>query len=309
MDSTLSSKSLNGTRKTSIKSNLLAYIRVARPHQYVKNAFIWFPLFFGLKLSDPHAVLNVFWAFVSFSFVASAVYVLNDIQDINEDREHPQKRNRPLASGALSISDAVVFSICLFAASFCVSLVSLPKQFILIIFIYLLLNIFYSFYLKHIAIVDVVCIALGFVLRVIAGGIVSAVPVSHWIIITTFLLAIFLALGKRRDDLLNSCNARKCLKGYTLEFVSLSMVIMTSVVIVAYLLYCVSPEVVQKYGTHDLYFTAFWVIVGLLRYLQITIIEGRSGSPTLIVLQDYFLCAVMVGWILTFYWLIYVTGH
>ncbi len=304
--------SLNGSKCMSIRNTISAYVQLARPHQYVKNAFVWLPLFFGYKLADPIALLNTLLAFFAFCLTASAVYVLNDYKDINEDREHPKKKDRPLASGRLTTLNAVVFLFLLFFVSVSVSLALLPKAFLFVLIAYFLLNVGYSFYLKHIAILDVVCIAVGFVFRVLAGGIASAVPVSHWIIIMTFLLAIFLALGKRRDDLLlsaNGCNIRKCLNGYSLEFVSMSMVIMTSVVIVAYILYCVSPEVVQKHGTHNLYFTGVWVIIGLLRYLQITFVKGMSGSPTLILLKDYFLWAVLGGWIATFYWLIYGPGH
>jgi 4-hydroxybenzoate polyprenyltransferase len=296
----------------SFASRFSAYVQLARPHQYMKNGFIWLPLFFGYNLAEPHAVLNTFWAFLVFSLTAGSVYVLNDIRDIHEDRNHPRKKGRPLASGALSITNAVVFLIILLAVSFSIAVTALPKNFLWILSGYILLNIAYSFYLKHVAIVDVVCIATGFVLRVFAGGLVSAIPISHWIVIMTFLLALFLALGKRRDDLLlsaNGCHTRKCLDGYNLEFVSLSMVLMTSVVIVAYIQYCVSPEVIQKHGTHDLYFTSFWVIVGLLRYLQITFVEERSGSPTLVLLKDYFLWVVIAGWAITFYWLLYVAGR
>ncbi|MGA2222949.1 MAG: UbiA prenyltransferase family protein [Syntrophobacteraceae bacterium] len=312
MDSNLSLKSLNRSRCVVIKNTFLAYIQLARPNQYVKNGFLWLPIFFGYKLGDSQAVLNTLWAFFAFSFAASAVYALNDIKDIKDDREHPEKQLRPLASGALSQSNAIIFLICILSASFSVSIALLPRAFLLILIAYLLLNVGYSFRLKHVAIIDVVCIAIGFVLRILAGGVVSDVPISHWIVIMTFLLAILLALGKRRDDLLLSAkgfSTRKSLNGYNLEFVSMSMIIMTSVVIMAYLLYCISPDVVQKHGTHNLYFTGFWVIVGLLRYLQITFVEARSGSPTLILLHDYFLLAVIGGWLLTFYWLIYAVGH
>ena len=283
-----------------------AYVRLARPHQYIKNGFIWLPLLFGYKLTDLHAVLHVFWAFVAFSLAASSVYVLNDIKDIDQDRKHPTKKNRPLASGALNISQAVMFMTVLLSLAFLISIFLLNGSFLLILAAYLLLNVAYSFSLKHIAILDVV--AIGFVLRVFAGCVGGGYLVSHWLTIMTFLLAIFLALGKRRDDLLLSAcgnNVRKCLEGYNLEFVSLCMVIMTSVTIVAYLLYCVSPEVALKHGTGNLYLTGFWVILGFLRYLQVTLVEGRSGSPTLILLKDCFLLVVVAGWISTFCWWIY----
>ncbi|MFP5212329.1 MAG: UbiA prenyltransferase family protein [Acidobacteriota bacterium] len=287
----------------------MACIQLARPHQYIKNAFIWLPLFFGYKLTDPHAVLSTFWAFAAFSLAASGVYVLNDMLDVEEDRKHPQKRYRPLASGALSAKSGIVFLLLLLALSASITLLTLPMSFLYVLLAYLGLNLLYSLRLKHVAIVDVVCIAVFFVLRVIGGGIVAGVQASHWIVIMTFLLALFLALGKRRDDLLilskSGQATRKCLDGYNLEFVSLSMVIMTSVVIVSYILYCVSPEVTKKHGTDNLYLTSFWVIVGLLRYMQLTFVEERSGSPTVALLNDYFLWAIIIGWITTFYWLIY----
>lgn len=286
-------------------------LRLARPHQYIKNGFIWLPVFFANKINDVPSVLHAFWAFLAFCLLASGVYALNDIRDVKEDREHPTKKNRPLASGELSVTLAAVFAAVLCIASFSLSYALLPAHFIFVLAAYVLLNLGYSYFLKHVAIVDVVCIAVGFVLRVQAGAIAANVPVSQWIVIMTFLLALFLALGKRRDDLLlsaNGCNTRKCLDGYNLEFVSAGMVVMTSVVIVAYILYCVSPEVAQKHGTKNLYLTGFWVILGLLRYLQITFVEERSGAPSLIIAKDYFLLAVLGCWILTFYWLIYGFG-
>jgi decaprenyl-phosphate phosphoribosyltransferase len=312
MDSDPSLKSLNGFKSVCIKESILEYVKLARPHQYVKNGFIWLPLFFGYKLSDPLALFNTFCAFCAFSFAASAIYVLNDIKDVDEDRQHPRKKNRPIASGKVNPQNAVSFMLLLIGTSLSMTMALLPKTFMLIVIAYLLINFAYSFYLKHIAIIDVVCIAIGFVLRVLAGGVVSGVPVSPWIIIMTFLLAIFLALGKRRHDLViveHGSNTRKCLNGYNLEFVSFSMAIMTAVVIIVYFLYCLSPEVIQKHKTNDLYYTGIWVIVGLLRYLQLTFVEGKSDSPTLTLIHDPILWTVIGGWILTFYWLIYCAAH
>ena len=159
------------------------------------------------------------------------------------------------------------------------------------------------------AIVDIVCIAIGFVLRIFAGGLAIDVPISHWLVLMIFLLAVFLALSKRRDDLLLTTSGhktRRSLDGYNLEFVNYAMVVMTSVVIVCYVLYAVSPEVIDKHGTDQLYLTTLWVIAGLLRYMQITFVEQKSGSPTRIVLKDYFLQAVIVAWIIHIYFILYV---
>jgi decaprenyl-phosphate phosphoribosyltransferase len=306
------SKFVNGLKTMRIKSIFLAYICLARPHQYVKNTFILLPLFFGYKLSDLNAVLKTGYAILVFSLAASAVYILNDIQDIKEDREHPKKRDRPLASGVLTRLNAIVFFLFVLGIALSIGIVMLPIEFIHILIAYLVLNLCYSFYLKHIAIIDVVCIAIGFVFRVMAGGIVAGVSVSHWIVIMTFLLAMFLALGKRRDDLLlfgRGYRGRKSLDGYNLRFVSFSMVMMTSVVVVSYILYCVSPEVIEKHGTSNLYFTSLWVILGVLRYMQITFVDEKSGSPTMILLRERFMWIVILGWLLTFYWLIYVAHN
>jgi 4-hydroxybenzoate polyprenyltransferase len=286
-----------------------AYLQIARPHQYMKNAFIWLPLFFGYKLNNLHAIVQTSYAFLVFCLAASSVYVLNDLKDIEEDRKHPVKKFRPLASGVLGQLEAVILFLIFLFFSCSISFVLLPNKFFAIIGAYLLLNIVYSIILKHVAIIDVICIATGFVLRIFAGGIAAEVEISHWLVIMTFLIALFLAFAKRRDDLLledRGYNTRKCLDGYSPEFASGSMLIMASVTIVSYILYTVSPEIIEKHGTNKLYLTAFWVIVGLLRYLQTTFVMQRSGSPTLLLLKDYFLQAVIILWILSCYLVLYV---
>ncbi|MGA9756686.1 MAG: decaprenyl-phosphate phosphoribosyltransferase [Desulfobaccales bacterium] len=295
---------------TNAMTSLKLYLELARPHQYIKNGFVWLPIFFGYKLSDWQALHQTALAFLVFCLAASSVYVLNDLWDMAEDRQHPVKRHRPLASGELRPAQAVRFLALLLAGAGILAGAFLPTSCLVILGSYLALNLAYSLFLKHFAVVDVVCIALGFVLRVYAGGVAAAVPVSHWIVALTFLLALFLALGKRRDDLILAADghgARKSLDGYNLEFVGLSMGVMAAVIIVAYLLYTVSPDTIRKHGTDQLYLTAFWVIVGLLRYFQITLVEGRSGSPTKIFLNDHFLQIVMLLWLLSFFVLHYLS--
>lgn len=292
--------------------SIKAYIQLARPQQYVKNGFVWLPLFFGNKLWDSAAAIHTLWAFLAFSLAASGIYALNDLRDIDEDRNHPTKSLRPLARGALGKSQAVVFVIAMVVLSCGISLALLPHLFLAVLSGYLLLNLAYSLRLKYHAIIDVVCISSGFVLRVLAGGISADVPVSHWIITMTFLLALFLAFAKRRDDLLLYAagnKTRKCLDGYSLEFISLGMGIMASVIIVFYMLYTVSAEVIEKHGTNQLYVSGFWVIVGILRYLQLTFIEERSGSPSEVLIKDHFLRTVALLWLLTCYLLLYGFGR
>lgn len=289
------------------------YLQLARTPQYVKNGFIWLPLFFGYKIDDLQSVLKTFYTCVAFCMVCSAIYVINDLKDVSEDRLHPTKRYRPLASGRITNSGAIGFSIALLAVSCLFSLLLLPKKILFILGVYVILNIAYSVYLKHYAIIDITCIAVGFVLRVYAGGISAQVTVSQWIIIMTFLLAIFLALAKRRDDLVilseGGETPRSSSSGYNKEFVSVSMMVMASVIIVSYILYTVSPEVTVKHGTHKLYLTGFWVILGLLRYLQITFVENQSGSPTLVLIRDRFLQMTILLWLISAYLLLYYFHH
>jgi len=284
------------------------FLKLIRPNQYLKNGFIWLPLFFGYRLKTADAIADTALAFAVFCLTASSIYIINDIKDIEEDRKHPIKKNRPLASGELNRAEALILFTFIILMAGAISFLFLPVQFIWVVCFYFFLNVAYSFYLKHIAIIDVSSIAMGFVLRIFAGGYSAKVVISPWIIIMTFLLALFLALAKRRDDLIladDGHGARKSLDGYNIEFVSFAMVVMASVIIVSYLLYTVSPEVIQKHHTRHLYLTSFWVIIGLLRYMQITFVKKDSGSPTIVLLKDFFLQAVVLLWLVNVYLLIY----
>jgi len=288
---------------------LKTFLHLLRPHQYVKNGFIWLPVVFGYRIFDAGAVLRTLLAFAAFCMMSSAIYVINDFQDRVEDRRHPVKKKRPLASGAISAGEALYLGLICFGASLALALIFLPATCLYLLLAYLLLNVAYSQTLKHIPIVDIFCIALGFVLRIFVGGAAAAIPISPWLVIMTFLMALFLALAKRRDDLLLTDQdgpVRKAIDGYNHEFISLGMSVMASVIIVVYILYTVSPEVVAKHGTHQLYFSSVWVLLGLLRYLQITFVEGKSGYPTLVLLKDYVLQAVIGLWLLHIFVLLYV---
>ena len=291
-------------------SLLASCLKLARPHQYVKNAFVFLPLFFGWKLTDAAGLRASALAFAAFCLAASAVYVINDLKDIEEDRAHPSKRNRPLASGALTPAQGLGFAGVLLAGAAVLTAILGSGAFAAILAGYFGLNVLYSFGLKHKALIDLACIAVGFVLRVFAGGAVTGITPSHWIVLMTFLLALFLGFAKRRDDLLLSAagceKTRKSLDGYNLEFVSAAMMIMAAVVIVSYILYTLSPEVIAKHGSDKLYLTAIFVILGVLRYLQITLVECKSGSPTLVLLRDGFIQASLLLWIVSCYFILYV---
>lgn len=276
-------------------------ITLLRPHQYIKNLFIFAPLLFTFQFNT-QSVTSTIVAFILFCIIASSIYVVNDLLDINEDQKHPTKKNRPLASGEVSKATAKKIIFLLSSTSFIISFLFDIKLFMVLV-IYFILNILYSYRLKHVAIVDIFIISTGFVLRLFAGALVTDTPLSMWIIIITFLLAIFLSLAKRRDDVLLSIagkETRKNIDGYNLEFVNASMVLMAGVVIVSYLQYTVSPEVIERLHTHNLYITAFFVVLGILRYMQITFVEQQSGSPTKIVLKDRFLQLTILLWIFSF---------
>jgi decaprenyl-phosphate phosphoribosyltransferase len=291
---------------------LKAFMQLARPHQYVKNGFIFLPVLFGHRLTDPTALAPAWWAFVAFCLAASGIYAVNDLRDLNEDRNHPTKKSRPLAAGLMSRSEAGCGAGMLFALSLAVALMFLDPLFLSVLGAYLLLNLTYSYGLKHVALIDVFCIALGFVLRIFAGGQAAGIWPSHWLVLMTFLLALFLALAKRRDDLLllaEGKNVRQNLNKYNLEFTSLSMVILAAVTIVSYILYTVSPEVSAKHATHNLYLTSFWVILGLLRYMQLTFVYQETSSPTMLLFKDIFLQITVISWLSSIYLIIYVFGR
>lgn len=283
------------------------YIILLRPHQYLKNLFIFAPLFFGGKIYQLEPLLATVLAFVSFSLVASSIYILNDYKDIDEDRAHPVKKFRPLASGEVQLAAAFTLMAALLLAGGVLAFLQNRVLFSLIGG-YVLLNVLYSVRLKHVSLVDVFIIALGFVLRIYAGAAVTGIPLSMWIVLMTFLLALFLALAKRRDDILlagQRLGVRKNIDGYTIELANSAMTIMASVIMVSYIMYTVSADVIAKFHTEYLYTTSIFVLFGILRYLQITFVEKKSGSPTMILLRDRLLQYTLAAWILFFTVMIY----
>ncbi|MFM2374939.1 MAG: hypothetical protein RLZZ165_35 [Bacteroidota bacterium] len=280
------------------------YIRLLRPHQYIKNGFILFPLFFAFKFREFALLGRVGLVTLFFCLVASAVYILNDYVDIAADRNHPTKKDRPMASGAVPVLHGLVIMACsATAGAVGIYLVS-PAAFWLTV-LYLLNNLLYSFWLKHIPILDITLLSMGFVLRLYIGSAAGEgeLPLSMWIVLCTFLLALFLALAKRRDDVLLSAEGkkvRKAINGYNLEFINGAMMVMASVTIVSYISYCISEEVTHRLKTDQLFFTVIFVVLGILRYMQITFVEQKSGSPTKVLLRDVFLQLVILGWLISF---------
>jgi decaprenyl-phosphate phosphoribosyltransferase len=284
------------------------YLRLLRIQQWVKNLFIFLPLFFSLRIVQIELLSQAFNAFIAFCLVSSAVYIFNDLRDIEADRLHPQKSVRPLASGTVSWTIAAIVMVQLLTAGLVISW-SLGPPMLSLILLYLILNLAYSLKLKHIPIVDIFIIATGFVIRIFVGGVVTDTKIYMWIVIMTFLLALFIALAKRRNDVIiylkTNAKVRKVVDGYNLTFIDSAMMVMAAVILVSYIMYTVSPDVVAKFNTDKLYLTSTFVVLGILRYMQITFVENNGGSPTEILFKDRFIQLCLAGWLVTFAILIY----
>ena len=284
-----------------------AVLRLLRPRQWVKNAFILAPLFFTPAAWTMEQGVAVLLTVVVFCVLASAIYVVNDYADREADRLHPVKKTRPIASGEVAPGFALVIAALLVCIAATVALTQLPRGVVLIAALYFALNLLYSFWLKHVSLLDVLIVAAGFVLRVDAGAVAIRIEPTVWIVVCTGLLALFLALAKRRDDLakLLSEEHRPSLAGYNRRFIDQALSMILGALLVSYLIYTTDQTVIARYGTDKLYLTAPFVIAGVLRYLQITLVEERSGSPTDIALTDRFLMLTIIGWIIVFGLLIY----
>ena len=284
-----------------------------RPKQWAKNVFVLLPMFFGRQLTDPATLQSSLLVFAAFSFIASSVYCINDLIDVEADRQHPVKCKRPIASGAVSRKQGWLLTVvmALLSAATVLTLSSHIWQVLAVLAGYYLLNIAYCTRLKNYAIIDVCVIAFGFVLRILAGGVATGISVSRWLVLMTFLLTLFLSLAKRRDDVLRM-NAtgkapRKNTIRYNLTFINQAITITGSVTTVCYIMYCVSPEVVAAFGTPNLYLTTIFVIIGLLRYIQLAVVDEQSGDPTKIVWKDRFTQLVILAWLSSFLFLIYLS--
>jgi decaprenyl-phosphate phosphoribosyltransferase len=284
---------------------------LSRPEHWVKNFFVFIPAFFAARLSEPWLLARAGMCFVAFSMTASAVYILNDLADAEQDKNHPDKCKRPIASGAVTRHSAIFLLALMLIFGFSASF-SLGLSVMAISAFYFMVNILYSFSLKHIAILDVSLIGLGFLLRVFAGGAATGVAVSQWLIVLTFLLALILGLAKRRGEYLVETKGhtfRKALEGYNLPFLDVSMVVCSTVAIVAYLMYCFSPEVTERIGSDRIFYSALFVVIGILRYLQLTLVYNKTESPTRALLRDRFLQLTLLCWIGCFVWLLYLKKY
>ena len=282
--------------------------RLLRVREYPKNFFILLPIFFGARFSDAWSVLQAATATVLFCLLASAVYVMNDVVDRDRDRLHPRKKNRPIASGAVSEVHAVwvatgLAAVALFLAFFWRPAVGGWMA------VYLLVNILYTFGVKRLGLVDVFVIALGFVIRLFVGAAATGLGLSPWIILMTFLLALFLGFAKRRDDLHlaqdTGVSLRLSTMGYNQAFADGILILISGVTIVCYIMYTMDPAVLVKYHHRPLYPSAGFFIFGVLRYLQIAMVRNEGGSPTDQLWRDRWIQLALLAFVVYFALILY----
>ena len=286
------------------------YLKLARPQQWLKNIFVGAPVFFSGKLSDPAAMITIAWVFVIFCLVSSAVYVLNDLRDRASDAEHPKKCHRPLASGAISASGAVVFMTALIGSAASLFVIAdLPRSVGAVVLLYGLVNVAYSFGLKHVPLVELFLVASGYVFRVLAGGYAVDVEISSWLLAMTAVIAMLIVVAKRRDEMEGAYGSgvnRSSLRGYNLTYLDSMISMLAGMTIVMYLLFAVSEYASSKYGKDAVLLTAPLVGFGVMRYVQITKISKGADDPTELLLKDWPIIIAMMLFIGVFALILYV---
>lgn len=287
-------------------------VKSLRPAQWAKNLFVLAPAVFSSLLLQPEIPVRAAFALLAFCFASSAVYLVNDLRDREEDRKHPLKRFRPLAAGTLKIPVAVVAVVVLLGVAAAIS-VWLGRGFSAILAAYLLLNVLYTFWLKHMVILDVMSISLGFVLRVEAGAMAARVDVSRWLLLCTIFLALFLAFSKRRHEITLLAGAasgqRRVLDQYSPAFLDQMINVVTASAVVSYALYSVAPETVQKYNTRDLVYTIPMVLYGIFRYLYLMYQQPGERNPTEAILRDPPFLINMALWGAAVIWIVYLRSY
>jgi 4-hydroxybenzoate polyprenyltransferase len=289
-------------------SSLRDLFQLLRPMQWSKNTVLFAALIFAKHLFVVSDLITVTLGFLAFCGLASGAYVMNDLRDCERDREHPLKSLRPLPSGRVRRGTAMALSVTLVLAGM-LAAIALRPAFGLLAGVYFVLQVAYTFWLKEVVILDVMSIAAGFVIRAVAGGVLIVVPVSPWLIICTFLLALFLGFSKRRHELIlleaRATNHRASLKEYSPYFLDQMIAVVTASTVVAYAIYTASPEVRDKLGTDKLYLTIPFVLFGIFRYLYLVHQREEGGNPTQLLLRDQPLLIDVLLWITTATLLLY----
>lgn len=280
---------------------LIHLIKLIRPKQWIKNFFVFAPLLFSRHVFEIHYLLPSLAAFFIFSLASSVVYIINDILDVESDRAHPKKKYRPIASGEISVKQALIMLVFLVIV-ITGGLVFLKPIFAVVIVLYLITNLLYSLKVKSMVLLDVFFISFGFMLRVLGGAAAIGVPISSWMILTTIFISLFLAISKRRGELSQVINQdniekqRKVLKEYSVEFADQLNTIAAAGTIISYALYTVSDKTVNTFGTDKLIYTTPFVIYGIFRYMYLMHQKNLGESPTSIVTKDIPIILGVLGW-------------
>lgn len=285
------------------------YLELIRIKHWIKNLLIFAPLFFSLQINEKN-IIDCFIAFFAFSFMASSVYIRNDIADIKFDASHVQKRNRPMASGRIDITNAWIIFFILFIFSTLIS-IWLSSNLFYVIGLYFVLNLLYSNGLKNIPIIDVMIVATGFVLRILAGAAVISVAVSQWIILCTFFGALFLGFSKRKSEINNlkenDYGSRSVLSFYEHNFINQLIGTTSGITIMCYALYTIDASTIGHFKTKGLIYTIPFVVFGIFRYFQIVYVKSSGEDPTKIFLTDAPIFLDVLLWIFFFSAIIYLS--
>lgn len=289
--------------------HLVNFFALIRVNQWIKNVFVFLPIFFDQQFTSLPALFNGCVAFFSFSLMASAIYCFNDYVDVDFDKNHPEKKYRPIASGAIKKNQAMIYMTLLTLSSLSVAYGFNGIALAYVVFIYFGLNILYTLLLKNIVVLDVIAIASSFVLRIVAGGMAASIVLSHWIVVMVFLLALFLALAKRRDEVLifdeTGIKVRRNIENYSLRLINAILVVIVVVMIGAYISYTLSPSVIAQFESKYIYITSIFVILGFYRYYELIRQRISYANPTKILLSDLKMQLIVAGWLICFYLLIY----
>jgi 4-hydroxybenzoate polyprenyltransferase len=284
------------------------FFLLMRPFQWTKNGFVLTGLLFGSQFFQMDLVQSVLLAFVAFCLVSSTVYIINDILDSHADRLHPKKSLRPIPSGKITIPAALIFALCLAILGFACGAAA-SGTVLVILLSYFALNLAYSYRLKYVVIIDVFCIATGFMLRILAGTVGVGIPPSKWLLLCGLLLTLFLALVKRRAEIpmlrVDESKKGSVLDDYNSEFPDIAISVCASGIVITYSLYTMSPHTISIHHTEDLFYTVPLVIYGIFRYLYLLYRHQQGGDPTMDLMQDPHIVATFMGWVALTAWILY----
>lgn len=287
----------------------LEYLKLIRVHQWVKNFFVFVPLLFSLHIFDWSYLQTSLLAFLIFCLASSSIYVINDLVDVNADRAHPRKKNRPIASGKIKVPSAVIVSSLLLVIIFTIIPYS-NFEFLLSVIGFLVLNILYSFIFKNIVILDIFSIAAGFAIRVLGGAFAINVPISNWLLLTTMFISLFLGVMKRHSELVlvsenENHESRKVLSHYSLNFADQMATVAAAGVIICYALYTVAPRTVNIFGSENLIYTTPFVVFGIFRFMYLEYQSQKGENTTRVVATDLPMILTVILYILVTMFIIY----